>query len=95
MVRSFFSQVQNGFQKFGVPSFLPAQGAPVGRGHLNPCLQGLQYAVRCLAQLTATQYAVTSCPGMAPPINRGRIIFICSLKRYITLLQVIIVVALC
>ena len=74
------TQVLSGFQKFGTPHFNPLQGGPV-HSHLSPCLQGLQYAVRCMAQLTATQYATTICPGRKLPSNQGRIIFLTTLKR--------------
>ena len=68
--------------------FQPVPGGGSGRGpvHLNPCMQGLQYAVRCLAQLTATQYAAmqyatSTSQSASKPTNHGRIIFVCSLKR--------------
>lgn len=77
-------KVLSGFQKFGAPLLQSPQGRPPqGQGgapaHLSPCLQGLQYAVRCLAQLTATQYAVMTCTRKVPP-NQGRILFLCTLK---------------
>ena len=74
-------QVLSGFQTFGYPVFQPPQGANRGPTHLNPCMQGLQYAVRCLAQLTATQYATTTSHQAKKPTNHGRIIFVCSLKK--------------
>lgn len=69
-------QVLQGFQKFGLPRFQANSSA----SNLASCLQGLQYSVRCLAQLTATQYARTTSPGATPPSNEGRIIFLTSLK---------------
>jgi hypothetical protein len=74
-------QVLSGFQTFGAPTFLPVQGSNRGPSHLHPCMQGLQYAVRCLAQLTATQYAATTCHQPKKLDNQGRIIFVCSLKK--------------
>ena len=71
------TQVLQGFQKFGLPQFQGGAGPSV----LASCMQGLQYSVRCLAQLTATQYACTTRPGAAPPTNEGRIIFLTALKK--------------
>lgn len=75
-------QVLAGFQKFGQPSTVPVT-PPSGHtpSLLSPCIQGVQYGVRCLAQLTATQYAATTSPGHTPPMNQGRLILFCSLCR--------------
>ena len=75
-------QVLVGFQKFGQPSTVPV-APPTGHtpSLLGPCVQGVQYGVRCLAQLTATQYAATTCPGHKPPSNQGRLILLCSLHK--------------
>lgn len=77
-------QVLLGFQKFGLPCTAPIQPTPP-TGHtsslIGPCIQGIKYGVRCLAQLTATQYAATTCPGYKPPSNHGRLILLCSLRR--------------
>lgn len=84
MFISYF-QVLTGFQKFGPPHFQAVQQpqrVASHSPHLSPCLQGMQYAVRCLAQLTATQYATTTFPGSKPITNQGRIVFLCSMKKY-------------
>ncbi|XP_011402687.2 PREDICTED: protein asunder homolog isoform X2 [Amphimedon queenslandica] len=74
------SQVQSGFQKFGFPVLTP----PVSRSHMTSILQGLQFGMRCLAQLTATQYAVSVCSQSVKKhlttINHGRIVVFCSLE---------------
>jgi hypothetical protein len=74
-------KVLAGFQKFGQPITVPVT-PPTGHTPtlLSPCIQGVQYGVRCLAQLTATQYAATTSPGHTPPSNQGRLILFCSLR---------------
>lgn len=49
---------------------------------MTSILQGLQFGMRCLAQLTATQYAVSLSlgPMRKPPVNQGRIILFCCLN---------------
>eukprot|EP00731_Ephydatia_muelleri_P001374 Em0001g1374a len=72
------SKVLLGLQKFGAPQSFPS-GAP-GYSHLSSSLQGLHYGVKCLAQLTATQYAMSSAGSLKPPLNQGRILFFSTLK---------------
>ena len=76
-------QVQSGFQKFGPPQFHPPSN--LSRSHMTSILQGLQFGMRCLAQLTATQYAasVSLHHGRKQPYNHGRIILFCTLERFV------------
>lgn len=75
------TKVQFGFQKFGCPALqLPVTAHP--RNHMTSILQGLQFGMRCLAQLTATQYAASiSQPSVRKSTsNKGRIVLFCCLK---------------
>ena len=49
---------------------------------MTSVLQGLQFGMRCLAQLTATQYAYSMSHQTEDQANHGRIMIFCSLKRY-------------
>jgi hypothetical protein len=78
------SKVQSGFQKFGFPVLNPPIAPPHHQcNHMTSVLQGLQFGMRCLAQLTATQYALSVSMG---PVRRslnntGRIVIFCTLDR--------------
>lgn len=55
---------------------------------MTSILQGLQFGMRCLAQLTATQYAASVNQQQGSPMkkhhhtpNQGKILLFCSLER--------------
>lgn len=76
--------MQVGFQKFGPPQFHPSSNHP--RSHMTSVLQGLQFGMRCLAQLTATQYAASVAPAAhrkQHQPNNGRILLFCTLERLV------------
>ena len=75
----YFMQVEHGFQKFGFPSVNSSELQ--SRSHMTSVLQGLQFGMRCLAQLTATQYAYSMSHQADNQSNHGRIMIFCCLKR--------------
>lgn len=66
-----------GLQNFGMPQFV---GTPP-RHYLECVQKGITYAVRCLVDLTATQYAMVTTQQKELPINKGRIILLAPLKK--------------
>lgn len=76
-------RVLEGFQKFGPPQGCShGDGQPRPPAYLSSTLQGLNFGLTCLAQLTAPQFAqVQSDPASLPP-NGGRVILVTALSRY-------------
>lgn len=66
-----------GLQNFGMPQFV---GTPQ-RHYLESVQKGITYAVRCLVDLTATQYAIVTAQQKELPSNKGRIILLAALKK--------------
>ena len=66
-----------GLQNFGMPQFV----ATPQRHYLESVQKGITYAVRCLVDLTATQYATVTAQQKELPSNKGRIILLAPLKK--------------
>ena len=72
-----------GFQTFGPPQGCNhGDGHPHPQAHLSSALQGLNFGLTCLAQLTAPQFALVQNDSATLPANGGRIILVTALSRY-------------
>jgi len=71
------AKILAGLQNFGMPQFV----CTPQRHYLESVQKGITYAVRCLVDLTATQYAMVTAQQKELPSNKGRIILLAPLKK--------------